>query len=97
MQTIQFNAGPHRPDTWVSKETVPVSRMLLSEAFWYQNLNLLPQQFLPRVAEYVFHLCIDQNDFALLTYYHHGIWSCFQQSSKFRLGSLSLTNVTDGA
>ena len=69
-------------------------RVAFPEPLWYQDLNLLSQDLLPGVAEQLFNLGVDQDDFSLQVHYYHGVGCCLQKAAELGLRLLPVSHVS---
>src|SRR5438046_6753863 len=97
MQTIKLHHGAHRSHSGIGEESRSVARVPAAEAFRYQHLNFLSEQFFLLIAKYLFNLRIYEYHLPLAIHDHHGVGSSLQQTAEHLVCPFSLTDVLKNA
>src|SRR5579871_5004414 len=84
-QSIKLQAGSHRANARLVKESGAVAGMAASKTFRYQGLDFAAQQLFPRITEKLLHLRVGEYDFAFRIDHHHGVRSGLQKSPELLL------------
>src|SRR5260221_9054017 len=93
----QLEPGAHRTDFGAGEEPRAMLRVVALEPLGNELFDGLPEQFLPRVAEQLLGLRIDDFDVPVHTHNHHRVGSSIQKRSELVLHALSVGHVADGA
>src|SRR5579862_2736476 len=96
MHTIEFEACPHGADPGFRKKISSMAGMFAAETLWDQDFNGLSQEFLPLVAEQLFHLRVNQYDVAFSINDHDGIGRSFEETSELCFRSLPMSDIDSG-
>ena len=90
---IEIEARAHRTHARLVEEGVALGGVAGAKTVGDEHLHLVAQKFLPRVAEELFRLRVDQDDLAVVVDDHHRVGRRLEQAAKFFLGAAAVGDV----
>src|ERR1700741_976564 len=76
----EFQPGAHGPDLPLLRKRLTVVRVCPSETLGHKQLDRLPEQLFAAVAKYLFGLHVNDDNLAVISHRHDGIWRRFRQT-----------------
>jgi hypothetical protein len=95
--TEQISSYPHRSSRRIGEETASIRWVCVAETLGNQQLYRLAQEFIARVSEQFFSLCVDEDDPTVTINHDHGVGGRLYGQPELLFGPLPLGNVDDGA